>query len=126
MHRLFETLDTTTRRVTLPSGRLAVFTDTVGFISDLPHQLIKAFRVSACGRARAEDSEHAEHVGPVSHEVVFLLSQVMVPGRWLAGRKQRSSMKRPGFRAEGLGLEQIGVERQLSWRLGDVVPRFSS
>lgn len=44
--RLFETLDTTTRRVNLPSGRQAVFTDTVGFISDLPTQLIDAFRVS--------------------------------------------------------------------------------
>ncbi|KAK9812168.1 hypothetical protein WJX73_001336 [Symbiochloris irregularis] len=44
--RLFETLDTTTRRVMLPSGRTAVLTDTVGFISELPTQLIKAFRAT--------------------------------------------------------------------------------
>ena len=53
--RLFETLDTTTRRVMLPSGRAAVLIDTVGFISDLPPQLIKAFRV--CNLAVVYDSQ---------------------------------------------------------------------
>ncbi len=41
--KLFATLDTTTRRFTLPSGRAALLTDTVGFIRNLPHHLIKAF-----------------------------------------------------------------------------------
>jgi len=44
--RLFATLDPTLRRVLLPSGREAILSDTVGFISDLPHQLVDAFRVS--------------------------------------------------------------------------------
>ena len=44
--RLFETLDTKARRVTLPSGRHCIMSDTVGFISDLPHQLINAFRAT--------------------------------------------------------------------------------
>nr|WP_169509124.1 ribosome rescue GTPase HflX [Arhodomonas aquaeolei] len=42
--QLFATLDTTLRRVPLPGGESAVFADTVGFISDLPHQLVAAFR----------------------------------------------------------------------------------
>lgn len=42
--RLFQTLDTTTRSVKLPSGRDLLLTDTVGFISRLPHHLIAAFR----------------------------------------------------------------------------------
>ncbi len=42
--KLFATLDPVTRRVTLPSGREALFTDTVGFIEKLPHDLISAFR----------------------------------------------------------------------------------
>lgn len=43
--RLFETLDPTLRRVMLPSGREAILSDTVGFISDLPPMLVKAFQV---------------------------------------------------------------------------------
>ena len=43
---LFATLDPTLRRLTLPSGQLAILSDTVGFISDLPHQLVAAFRAT--------------------------------------------------------------------------------
>ncbi len=42
--KLFATLDPTTRRYTLPSGVEVLLTDTVGFIRNLPTQLIKAFR----------------------------------------------------------------------------------
>ncbi len=42
--KLFATLDTTTRKYTLPGGRDVLLTDTVGFIRNLPHHLIKAFR----------------------------------------------------------------------------------
>lgn len=42
--KLFATLDPTTRRVHLPGGTSALFTDTVGFVSDLPHELVDAFR----------------------------------------------------------------------------------
>ena len=42
--KLFATLDTTTRQYTLPGGGEILLTDTVGFIRNLPHHLIKAFR----------------------------------------------------------------------------------
>lgn len=42
--RLFATLDPTSRRVTFDNGSEAVVTDTVGFIRNLPHHLIDAFR----------------------------------------------------------------------------------
>lgn len=42
--KLFATLDTLTRKATLPDGREVVFIDTVGFIKKLPHQLIPAFQ----------------------------------------------------------------------------------
>lgn len=42
--QLFATLDPTLRRVTLPDGSAIVLADTVGFIRDLPHELIAAFR----------------------------------------------------------------------------------
>ena len=43
---LFATLDPTMRRVKLPSGREVILSDTVGFISDLPHELIMSFRAT--------------------------------------------------------------------------------
>ena len=43
---LFATLDPTLREVKLPGGRPAILSDTVGFISDLPHELIEAFRAT--------------------------------------------------------------------------------
>ena len=43
-NKLFATLDPTTRRMRLPDGRQILLTDTVGFIRNLPHQFIKAFK----------------------------------------------------------------------------------
>ena len=42
--QLFATLDTTTRRVIFESGSSALLTETVGFIRDLPHEIVKAFK----------------------------------------------------------------------------------
>ncbi len=42
--QLFATLDPTVRRLELPNGRDVVLADTVGFVRDLPHELIAAFR----------------------------------------------------------------------------------
>ena len=42
--KLFATLDTTTRKFTLPEGTDILLTDTVGFINKLPHHLVDAFR----------------------------------------------------------------------------------
>ena len=52
--RPFDTLDTTNRRLRLPSGRHVILTDTVGFIRDLPRNLLEAFRTTL------EDLRHAD------------------------------------------------------------------
>src|SRR3990170_2116377 len=52
--QLFATLDTTTRRVYPPGGARLVVSDTVGFIRDLPHTLVAAFR------ATLEETIHAD------------------------------------------------------------------
>ena len=41
---LFATLDTTSRKIELPDGQPLVMTDTVGFIRNLPHRLVEAFK----------------------------------------------------------------------------------
>ncbi len=43
---LFATLDPTMREIRLPTGRKAILSDTVGFVSDLPTQLVAAFRAT--------------------------------------------------------------------------------
>jgi GTP-binding protein HflX len=44
--KLFATLDPTTRRVSLPTNETILLTDTVGFIQNLPHHLVAAFRAT--------------------------------------------------------------------------------
>lgn len=44
--KLFATLDPTSRKHALPSGRMVILTDTVGFIRKLPHRLVDAFRAT--------------------------------------------------------------------------------
>ena len=43
---LFATLDTTTRSIELPDGQTLLLTDTVGFVRNLPHRLIEAFKAT--------------------------------------------------------------------------------
>jgi GTP-binding protein HflX len=52
-NQLFATLDPTVRRLRLPSGRAATLSDTVGFVSKLPHDLVEAFRSTLEEVARA-------------------------------------------------------------------------
>jgi GTP-binding protein HflX len=52
--QLFATLDTTTRRIWLPEAGNVVISDTVGFIRDLPHALVAAFRATLEETVRAD------------------------------------------------------------------------
>ena len=52
--QLFATLDTTTRRIWLPPANPVVLSDTVGFIRDLPHSLVAAFRATLEETVRAD------------------------------------------------------------------------
>jgi GTP-binding protein HflX len=52
--QLFATLDTTSRRVFLAPGEFMVLSDTVGFIRDLPHSLIEAFKSTLNEAAEAD------------------------------------------------------------------------
>jgi GTP-binding protein HflX len=50
----FATLDTLTRRLRLPDGGEVVLSDTVGFVRDLPHTLVEAFRATLEETANAD------------------------------------------------------------------------
>jgi len=62
--QLFATLDPTMRGVTLPSGRHIILSDTVGFISDLPTELVAAFRATL---EEVAEADLLLHVRDVAH-----------------------------------------------------------
>ncbi|MFU8773444.1 MAG: GTPase HflX, partial [Anaerolineales bacterium] len=62
--QLFATLDPTTRRVELPGGQLALFTDTVGFIQKLPTSLVAAFRATL---EEIAEADLLVHVVDITH-----------------------------------------------------------
>ena len=61
---LFATLDPTMRAVRLPSGREIILSDTVGFISDLPTDLVAAFRATL---EEVLEADIILHVRDISH-----------------------------------------------------------
>ncbi len=63
--QLFATLDPTMRGLTLPSGRTVILSDTVGFVSDLPHELVAAFRATL---EEVLEADLIIHVRDIAHE----------------------------------------------------------
>ncbi len=62
--KLFATLDSTTRRVTLPGKQTILLSDTVGFIKKLPHQLVAAFKATL---EEVAEADFLLHVVDISH-----------------------------------------------------------
>jgi len=97
--QLFATLDTTTRRLYLEGAGNVVLSDTVGFIRDLPHALVAAFR------ATLEETIHAD-----------LLLQVV---------DASSSVRAPQIAAVNAVLAEIGADaipQVLVWNKIDLTP----
>ena len=61
---LFDTLDTKMRQMVLPQGTKAILSDTVGFISNLPHDLVAAFRATL---EEVSEADIIVHVRDFSH-----------------------------------------------------------
>ena len=72
--KLFATLDPTTRRVELPGGGAALFTDTVGFIQKLPTHLVAAFRATL---EEVTEGDLLLHVLDVTHPHVMRQAQAV-------------------------------------------------
>ena len=64
---LFATLDPTMRALKLPSGRRIILSDTVGFIADLPTQLVAAFRATL---EEVLEADLILHVRDLAHDEV--------------------------------------------------------
>lgn len=84
--RPFDTLDPTIRRVPLPGGQTVLLSDTVGFIRDLPHELVAAFHSTLEEIASADlilhviDASLPDHMDRIE-EVERVLEQIGAAGR---------------------------------------------
>jgi GTP-binding protein HflX len=81
---LFATLDTTLRKLTLPDGRDVMLSDTVGFVSELPHDLVAAFRATLEEVVEADLILHVRDVANPDHaaqaaDVIGVLNELGVP-----------------------------------------------
>jgi GTP-binding protein HflX len=128
--QLFATLDPTTRRATLTSGREVLLTDTVGFIQKLPTTLIAAFR------ATLEETQEASmllHIVDVSHPNVVAhievvedtLAEIDVPSmpRILVWNKMDrwSGDELPEFPDSGMYEEQVCISAQTGEGIPDLL-----
>ena len=83
--QLFATLDPTMRGLRLASGRRAILSDTVGFISELPHELVAAFRATLEEVAEADvilhvrDAAHPDSAAQRA-DVVAVLEDMVADG----------------------------------------------
>ena len=76
--QLFATLDTTTRRVFLPTGGQVVISDTVGFIRELPHTLVAAFRATLEEAVQADVLLHVvDGSSPTRNEQIAAVNAVL-------------------------------------------------
>jgi GTPase len=126
--KLFATLDPTTRRVLLPSGREALFSDTVGFIQKLPTDLVAAFRATLEEISEADlllqvvdithpqVSEQSEAVmdtladlGVVDRPMLYALNKIdrLTDRQALDDWLEEFPGSVPISAAEGVGLEQL-------------------
>lgn len=115
--QLFATLDTLTRRLVVGPGAEVALSDTVGFVRDLPHQLVAAFRATLDETAEADlllhvvdaaapdRSEQIEQVGRVLAEI----GADRVP-QWLVWNKIDAAGLDPGIQLDGCGnIERLSV-----------------
>ena len=125
--RLFATLDATTRQLSLPGGEDILATDTVGFVSKLPHQLVEAFRTTLDVVLEADllvhvvDGAGPDPIGNIEavHEVIREIGGGELPELIVfnkadrSGEPERLARKNPPAVAVSAKTGQ-GIDRMLS------------
>ena len=118
--QLFATLDTLTRRLVLAPGVALVLSDTVGFVRDLPHQLVAAFRATLEETAQADLLLHVvDASAPDRNEQVEQVDRVLTEigadrvAQWRVWNKIDLAGMAPGVQRDGCGsIERLFVSAQ--------------
>lgn len=137
--QLFSTLDSTTRRLKLPERQQVVLSDTVGFIKNLPHELVAAFRSTLEVVREADllvhviDSSRQQGIDERIHSVLSVLEDLSVSDLPLVtvfnkvdllDESTRSFLERPypgalmvsAVSGEGLGRLSVVLEESIAER----------
>ena len=138
--QLFATLDPTMRGLVLPSGRRVILSDTVGFISELPHELVEAFRATLEEVSEADiilhvrdaahpdsASQHAdvlgvlaemEHDGTLDHDwrsrVIEVMNKADLMGGVAAVPVRPGAVAVSAITGEGLGMLTEAIDQQVA------------
>lgn len=118
---LFATLETSVRNIELPDKKSFLLTDTVGFVSKLPHHLVKAFRSTL---EEARDADLLLHVVDVSNEehrfMIDVTNETLkdvgvedVPTIYVYNKADQTSLKYPLVSGDNIWLsakEEAGLE----------------
>jgi GTP-binding protein HflX len=138
--QLFATLDPTMRGLRLPSGRRVILSDTVGFISELPHELVEAFRATLEEVSEADiilhvrDAAHPdsasqladvlavlaemERDGTLDHDWRARMLEVMNKADLMGGVAQvpvrAGAVAVSAINGEGLGALLAAIDRQIA------------
>ncbi len=126
--QLFATLDTTTRRIWLPQAGSVVLSDTVGFIRDLPHTLVAAFRATLEETVRADLLLHVvDAASPAraeqAEEVNKVLAEIGADGvpQLLVWNKIDLARLEPGLERDEYGnIRRVRVSARTGDGLGDL------
>ncbi len=144
--KLFATLDPTTRRISLTGGGILLLTDTVGFVRNLPHHLVEAFKATLEEAADADllvhvadasDPEveaHMETTGAVLREIgaadipsILVLNKVDLVDAEVAERWRQAhpdGMHVSALTGEGLPGLKAAIEDSLTARDDEVLLRL--
>ncbi len=130
-HRLFATLDPRTRLLSLPGGQDCLLTDTVGFIQNLPHDLVAAFRATLEEVTTADvlihvldcSQERAEQQLETVHRTLAELDALSRP-RLLALNKVDRVSPAARARLEGLPWEGYAAATAVSAVTGEGLPQL--
>ena len=113
--QLFATLDPTTRRVSLPGGRMSLLSDTVGFIQKLPVALVAAFRATLEEIAEADllahvvDASHPriDEQVDVVEDTLAVLGATRLPKVLVLNKVDLAPDSRPSTDAVALGYSKV-------------------
>lgn len=112
---LFATLDPTMRAIDLPGGRRVILSDTVGFISDLPHQLVAAFRATL---EEVLDADLVLHVRDISHRETDHQAENVraILGELGLGQEALGQLIEVWNKVDALGADEAEATRQIAAR----------
>jgi GTP-binding protein HflX len=126
--RLFATLDATTRQMVSPERRVALLTDTVGFIRKLPHHLVASFRSTLTEVVEADLLLHVVDGADPDHRrqmiaVDGVLEELLTTARPTLVVYNKCDQLVDPLTADGLRLESAG-SRVISARTGEGLPEL--